>query len=116
MKYKKFGRTGKQVSVLGLGGMRFDPKAEALALEAILTAVELGISYIDTAPGYCEDKSEEFTGKALASLLPGKRKNVFISTKSSIHSDPDADAVRKRIENQLKRLNKEKIEFFKRIP
>ena len=112
MRYKEFGRTGKKVSVLGLGCMRFDPTNEPLAIETILTAIQLGINYLDTAPGYCQDKSEEFVGRALAELPVETRKKVYVSTKSTIYSDPTAEAVRRRIEQQLKRLGKEKIDFY----
>ena len=53
MRYKKFGKTDKEVSVLGYGGMRFDPKDETTAIRAVHRAVELGVNYFDTAPGYC---------------------------------------------------------------
>jgi len=112
MRYKKFGQTGKEVSVLGLGCMRFDPQNESLAIETILTALRLGINYLDTAPGYCQDKSEEFVGRALVELPPQEKEKVYISTKSTIYSDPTAEAVLRRIESQLKRLNKERIDFY----
>lgn len=112
MRYKMFGQTGKKVSVLGLGCMRFDPQNEPLAIDTILTAIRLGINYLDTAPGYCQDKSEEFVGKALGELAPQERKKIYISTKSSIYSDPTADDVLRRIDSQRKRLNKERIEFY----
>jgi len=112
MRYKEFGKTGKKVSVLGFGGMRFDPEDEELAIRAVHRAVELCINYFDTAPGYCEDKSETFIGRALASL-PGKRRNnIYISTKSHYRADPTADDVRRRIDDQLKKLRCEKIHFY----
>ena len=112
MRYKKFGSTGKEVSVLGFGGMRFDPADEETAVRAIHRAAERGINYFDTAPGYCEGKSEEFLGNAL-STLPGELKDgVFVSTKSSSFSDPTADDVRRRIEGQLKALKRDRIAFY----
>lgn len=112
MRYKKFGRTGKDVSILGFGGMRFDPKDEEGAVRTVRRAVELGINYIDTAPGYCEDKSETFIGKALALLLPEKKQSIYISTKSHYMSEPKADDVRRLIERQLKTLGLETIPFY----
>ncbi|MBN1272909.1 MAG: aldo/keto reductase [Candidatus Aminicenantes bacterium] len=112
MRYKRFSGTKKRVSVLGFGGMRFDPKNEELAVRSVLRAVDLGINYFDTAPGYCDDKSETFIGKALASLSRNIRDEIFVSTKSSINADPTADAVQKRIEGQLKKLNCESIDFY----
>jgi len=112
MQYKEFGSTGKKVSVLGFGGMRFDPQNEKEAVSTIHRAVSLGINYFDTAPGYCADKSETFIGNALAELPHKKQKEILISTKSHYRADPDADAVRKRIEGQLKLLQRDKIDFY----
>jgi len=112
LRYTQFGKTGKKVSVLGFGGMRFDPMDEDLAIQTIHRAVDLGINYFDTAPGYCEDKSETFIGKALALLPKDKRKNIFLSTKSHYKSDPTADDVRRHIEKQLRLLKCDTIAFY----
>ena len=112
MRYKKFGNTGKKVSALGFGGMRFDPEDEEMSVRAVQRAVELGVKYFDTAPGYCEDTSERFIGKALSALPKDKQKGLYISTKSHIAADPKADDVRRRIDNQLKIFHRDKIEFY----
>ena len=112
MRYKKFGKTGKKVSVLGFGGMRFDPKDEEKSIQAVQRAAELGITYFDTAPGYCEDTSETFIGKALSALPKEKQKGLYISTKSHISADPKADDVRRRIDDQLKKFHRGKIDFY----
>lgn len=112
MRYTHFGKTGKRVSVLGFGGMRFDPKDEELAVQTVQKAVDLGINYFDTAPGYCEDKSETFIGNALALMPEERRKNIFVSTKSHYKSDPSADDVRRHIERQLKLFKRDRIEFY----
>lgn len=112
MRYKEFGKTGKKVSVLGFGGMRFDPQDEEKSIRAVQKAAELGVTYFDTAPGYCEDTSERFIGKALHVLPEEKRKGLYISTKSSIGTDPKAADVRRRIDGQLKKFHRDKIEFY----
>jgi predicted aldo/keto reductase-like oxidoreductase len=112
MRYKEFGKTGKKVSVLGFGGMRFDSKDEETSVRAVQRAAELGVNYFDTAPGYCEDTSETFIGKALSSLPEEKQKGLFISTKSHIGADPKADDVRRRIDNQLIKFKRDKIPFY----
>lgn len=112
MRYKEFGQTEKKVSVLGFGAMRFDPKDEEGSIRAVHRAVELGINYFDTAPGYCEDKSETFIGKALDLLPLDQKQAVYVSTKSHYMSDPKADDVRKRIDSQLKTLRLETIPFY----
>ncbi len=112
MRFKEFGKTGKKVSVLGLGSMRFDPEQESLAVQTIHRAVELGINYIDTAPDYCQDRSESFVGTALAALPDERQKNLYVSTKSHYRADPTADAVLKRIESQLRKLHRDRIDFY----
>jgi predicted aldo/keto reductase-like oxidoreductase len=112
MRYKEFGKTEKRVSVLGFGGMRFDPDDEKGSVCAVQRAAELGVNYFDTAPGYCHDTSETFIGKALASLPEKMDRDVYISTKSHFRADPTADDVRRRIDDQLKKLRCEKIHFY----
>ncbi|MBN2384524.1 aldo/keto reductase [bacterium] len=112
MRYNHYGQTGKMVSNLGFGCMRFSPDDEEGAIRAIHLAVQRGINYFDTAPGYCRDKSETFLGNALASLPSELRDTVFVSTKSSIDDDKTADAVRKRIDDQLSKLKIPRIHFY----
>jgi predicted aldo/keto reductase-like oxidoreductase len=112
MRYREFGKTGKKVSVLGFGGMRFDPRDEERAIRTVHRAVERGINYFDTAPGYCEDKSETFIGKAIDLLPEEKKQSIYVSTKSHYMSESTADDVRRRIDRQLKTLRLETIPFF----
>ncbi|MDD4833292.1 MAG: aldo/keto reductase [Lutispora sp.] len=107
MQYKNYGKTGKSISVIGFGGMRF-PEDEDYGVEMVRYANKMGINYFDTAPGYCDDRSEFIMGRAFQSM-PGE---FFVSTKSSANSDPTADDVRRRIEESLRRLNVSKINFY----
>ena len=107
MQYREYGLTGKKVSVIGLGGMRF-PADEAEGVRAMIRAAELGINYFDTAPHYCNDRSEPIFGMALKQI----KNPVYISTKSSISEQRTADEVRRRIEYALERMGTEKIHFF----
>ena len=79
MEYKNLGRSGLQVSVVGLGcnnfGMRCDKDQTAAVVHK---ALELGITFFDTADIYGgAGKSEEFLGSA----LEGRRHNVVVATK-----------------------------------
>jgi predicted aldo/keto reductase-like oxidoreductase len=112
MIYKEYGNTGKKVSALGFGGMRFlkedydrDPE---ICADVIRYASEKGINYFDTAPLYCDDRSEEIFGLAFRNM-PNP---FYISTKSMIMSEPGAEDVRRRVEGSLRRLNVSKIDFF----
>jgi predicted aldo/keto reductase-like oxidoreductase len=112
MIYKDYGKTGKKVSAIGFGGMRFRKEDYEKSLEeaakVAIRANELGVNYFDTAPFYCDDRSEEIMGVAFKNM-PNP---FYVSTKSSISSEKTADEVRARIEKSLKRLGVEKITFF----
>ncbi|MBN1766189.1 MAG: aldo/keto reductase [Sedimentisphaerales bacterium] len=112
MIYKTFGQTGKQVSAVGFGGMRFDmsqpPKKNA---ELLLYAREKGINYFDTAPKYCNDKSEDIFGIALKQMK-SVRDEIYVSTKGSPSDMPTADKARKAVEKSLKRMKVDKLDFY----
>src|SRR5262245_51954591 len=71
---RPFGKTGMVVPILGFGsGSRFLMYAsEDEALEALNRAIDLGITYIDTAHSYGDGKSEERIGR----IMPSRRKDV----------------------------------------
>ena len=107
MQTRPYGNTGKEPSLIGFGGMRFDDPTDIDAsAETVLHAYRQGVNYFDTAPGYCGDRSETIMGAAIAEMEPG---SYFISTKSG---RPDGDAVREQLEHSLKVLGVERIDFF----
>ena len=112
MLYKEYGKTGKKVSAIGFGGMRFLPeeyeKDVSIAAELVKYAYSTGINYFDTAPGYCHDKSEHIFGEAFKQM----KGEFYVSTKTMQKVDPTADDVRRRLEESLKRLGREKIDFY----
>jgi aryl-alcohol dehydrogenase-like predicted oxidoreductase len=72
---RRLGRTGLEVTELGLGGYQFTGEfgvARTNALEAITAALEGGVNLVDTAPMYGSGESEELVGRALE-LHPGVR-------------------------------------------
>jgi predicted aldo/keto reductase-like oxidoreductase len=109
MLYREYGKTGKKVSLLGFGGMRFDNiDDEDRCVRMMVTAAEGGVNYFDTAPGYFETKSELVFGKGLAEL---RRRQLpyYVATKTFKTKEAD---IRKEIESQLKRLAVETIDFY----
>lgn len=115
MQYVNFGKNEVEVSRLGFGAMRL-PMVEVngekevdydQAVEMIHEAFKLGVNYIDTAPGYCNGKSEIAVGRA----LKGWRDKVYLSTKNPIRNDSGADW-RKRLENSLTKLDTDYIDFY----
>ena len=109
MLYREYGQTGKKVSVLGFGGMRFadiDDRDECVRM--MVAAAEGGINYFDTAPGYCEGKSEPVYGAAFAEM---RRRNLpFFSATKTFSSQ--RDAIRREIEAQLKRMDVPAVDFY----
>lgn len=114
MIYKTYGNTGKKVSALGFGGMRFTAdlytnlKGREQCAELLVKANEFGINYFDIAPGYCGGKGEEIFGMAFQQM----KNEFYVSTKSRSIEDPTADDVLRRIDASLEKMNVEKINFF----
>ncbi len=107
MIYRPFGSTGKDVSAISFGGMRFPtPQNLQESSDLILYAHSRGISYFDTAPIYCGDRSEDIFGHALSQL---PRDSFTVSTKGS---RAKGDDLRKTLERSLKRLNVDQVDFF----
>jgi aryl-alcohol dehydrogenase-like predicted oxidoreductase len=104
---RRLGRTGIEVSILGFGsGSRFLMYGdEDRALAALTKALDLGITYIDTAHSYGDGKSEERIGR----LMPGRRKQVVLATKLSARK---ADDARRQIETSLKRLRTDRLDVL----
>lgn len=71
MKYRTFGRTGFKVSEIGfgawaIGGKGWGPQKDDESLAALRRALDLGVTFIDTAQGYGDGHSEQLVGSALA--------------------------------------------------
>jgi hypothetical protein len=109
MKYKPLGSTGLNVSVLGCGCMRFPDKDAAARIVA--RSFELGINYYETGNRYCQGNSEEW----VANGIGANRSKVFISTKCTPGAGPErknADTVRHTIEDSLKKLQTDYVDFY----
>jgi predicted aldo/keto reductase-like oxidoreductase len=105
--YRPFGKTGKNISVISFGGMRFsEPKNLGKSADCLLYAHEKGINYFDTAPIYCGDRSEDIFGHALRQF---PRESFYVSSKCSQKKGED---LRKSLERSLQRLGVEKIDFL----
>ena len=115
MQYTEFGKTGIQVSRLGFGCMRFPSREvdgkkvfdEEESIRMMHRAMELGVNYFDTAPGYCEKQSEIIVGKA----LKGRRDKVCLSTKYP-SEEASGDDLERKLETSLKKLDTDYIDFY----
>jgi len=116
MQYRRFGNTGVMISALGFGAMRLPGQDkdgeffvdEEKSIEMIHRAFDLGVNYIDTAYGYCGGKSEIVVGKA----LKGYRDKVYVSTKMPTWKVTRKEDYRKFLEEQLKKLDVDYIDFY----
>ena len=115
MWYKPYGSTGKVVSAIGFGGMRFpkiDPSRSQYDYDScaamLLEAQSLGVTYFDTAPYYCDDQSELIFGHAMKDLQKAGSP-VWVSTKSG---EKDGAKLRAQLEKSLGRLGLPKVTFL----
>jgi len=113
MEHARLGRTDLEVSCLGLGGLFVSKVGGAYeqARAAIRRAFELGVTYVDTAPGYAD--SETVLGRAFAEL---DRQPLVLSTKLGGRPKPfdakDADALRASLEESLRLLGRQAIDLL----
>ncbi|WP_019874699.1 aldo/keto reductase [Sporichthya polymorpha] len=120
---RPLGSTGLEVGAVGLGCMSmswaYDPtqKDDDTAIAAIATALDAGVTLIDTAPAYGPFSNEELVGRAIA----GRREETVLATKVGLLVDPQTyefvkdgrpDSVRSSCEDSLRRLGVEHIDLF----
>ena len=111
MLYHQYGSTGIEVSAIGFGGMRLENiKNEQACVELVLAAYDAGINYFDTAPIYCQSKSESRFGAAFAEMKKTRSQKPFwVATKTFAASPAD---IRKDLERSLARLQVDCIDFY----
>lgn len=112
MNYRTLGKTGLQVSELALGGLFVSNYAadREQGIATIHRALELGVNYIDTAPGY--NDSETVIGEALR----GVTRPVILSTKLGYKPEPfepqNKDFLRRSVETSLHRLGRDQLDIL----
>ncbi len=105
---KPLGRTGVQVSAMGLGGYHLgSAETDQAANEIVAKAVDHGVNFFDNAWEYHDGLSEERLGKA----LKGKRDQAFVMTKVCTHGRDKKIAMR-MLEESLRRLQTDHIDLW----
>jgi predicted aldo/keto reductase-like oxidoreductase len=104
--YRRLGRSGEKVSLVGLGGYHIGlQKDEEESIRIIRTAVDKGINFLDNCWDYNDGESEVRMGKA---LRDGYRKKVFLMTKID---GQVKDVAAKQIDESLRRLQTDVIDL-----
>jgi aryl-alcohol dehydrogenase-like predicted oxidoreductase len=126
MEYTRLGRTGLKVSRIGLGCMSYGNAAagmhqwtldEDAAAPFFRQAVELGVTFWDTANVYQGGTSEEFVGRAIGRFA--RREDIVLSTKVSgtMHPGPGGSglsrkAILEQVDASLRRLGTDYIDVY----
>jgi len=116
MNQRILGRTELKVSELALGGLFVSSHGSDYeqAQNAISRALQLGVNYIDTAPGYAN--SEEVLGKAFAALNDEIKTPIVLSTKLGGRPDPfepqNPNHLRASVDESLRLLRREQIDIL----
>ncbi|KDP89717.1 MULTISPECIES: aldo/keto reductase [Clavibacter] len=126
MRYVKLGSTGTEVSAIALGCMSYgEPTrgnhawtlSEEDSIPLIRRAVELGITFFDTANVYSDGSSEEITGRALKAMT--KREEVVIATKvhGAMGEGPNSRGLSRKhimwqIDESLRRLGTDHVDLY----
>jgi aryl-alcohol dehydrogenase-like predicted oxidoreductase len=121
MQKRKLGKSGLEVSALGLGCMAmsygYGPAGDKQEMNSLIrSAVERGVTFFDTAEVYGPFTNEELVGEALVPF----RGQVVIATKFGIKIDPTGqqvmdsrpERIKQSAEGSLKRLKVDAIDLF----
>ena len=120
MQQRGVGKTGEQVSAIGLGCMGlvgwYGERDDAESAATVHRALDIGINHLDTAAVYQDGENERFVGRC----IKGRRDEVFIATKCGMERtregrimvDNRPEIIRASCDTSLQRLGIERIDLF----
>src|SRR5579875_625341 len=105
---RQFGKSGVEISALGLGGHHLgDAEDQKTAERIVARAIDGGVTFFDNCWEYHRGKSENWMGKA----LKGKRDGIFLMTKVCTHGR-DASLATQMLEESLRRLQTDHLDLW----
>jgi uncharacterized protein len=108
MLYRSLGRTGEQVSALGVGGHHLgDLPTVDQAIRLVHEAIDAGVTFFDNCWEYYNGKTENILGRA----LKGRRDKVFLMTKVCTHGRSGQLALQ-MLEESLMRLGTDHLDLW----
>src|ERR1700730_8819620 len=126
MEFRKLGSSNLRVSAVGFGGWAIGgdrnasgsmgPSDDAIAIASIRRALDFGVNWIDTAPGYGAGHSEEIVGAAIRGLS----EPPMVFTKCGfvwderywMTNDISGASIRRELEQSLRRLGVDAIDLY----
>ena len=100
------GKTGMRVSRFCLGGFHMAVKGEENGVKIIHRAIDLGVTFLDSAHKYHDGLSDTIYGKALEG---GLRKNVLLMSKAQLR---DKDGAMRQLDETLKRMKTDYLDLW----
>ncbi len=120
MQSRPLGKSGERISAVGFGCMGlvgwYGARNDAESRATLLSAVDLGVSHLDTAAAYQLGENERFVG----TLVRNRRSDVFLATKFGITRSPEGalridnrpESIRAACDASLQRLGVESLDLF----
>jgi aryl-alcohol dehydrogenase-like predicted oxidoreductase len=124
MDSRPLGKSGVQVSALGLGCMGligwYGQRDDAEARATVLAALDDGITHFDTASSYQQGENERFVGATLKTASQHRREQLFIASKFGLLRDPSGgvlldnrpESLQSAVQASLGRLGLEYIDLY----
>lgn len=106
MPMRRLGRTGVEVSLMGLGGYHLGLPSEQDAMRIVHEAMDHGLTFLDNCWDYNGGESERRMGKALGD---GRREKAFVMTKLDGRT---ADAAAAQLDQSLRRLQTDHVDLL----